>query len=57
MGIKNLTQLIKQKSPESIKHTKLYTFKDKRIAIDTSIFLYKDQINLIIVLFHESKSN
>ena len=46
MGIKNLTQLIKQKSPESIKHTKLYTFKDKRIAIDTSIFLYKSLINV-----------
>ena len=46
MGIKNLTQLIKHKSPNSIQHIGLYTFKGKRVAIDTSIFLYKSLINV-----------
>jgi len=46
MGIKGLTQLIKKNSPGSIKHNALYTMKDKRIAIDTSIFLYKSLMNV-----------
>jgi len=46
MGIKGLTQLIKKNSPESIKHIGLYTMKDKRVAIDTSIFLYKSLMNV-----------
>ena len=46
MGIKSLTQLIKKNSPNSIQHVGLYTMKDKRIAIDTSIFLYKSLINI-----------
>ena len=46
MGIKNLTQLIQKKSPQSIQHINLYTLKDKRIAIDTSIFLYRSLINV-----------
>ena len=46
MGIKGLTQLIKQKSPDSIEHINLHNLRDKRIAIDTSIFLYKSLINV-----------
>ena len=46
MGIKGLTQLIKKNSPESIQHNALYTMKDKRVAIDTSIFLYKSLMNV-----------
>jgi len=46
MGIKGLTQLIKKNSPESIKHVGLYTMKDRRVAIDTSIFLYKSLMNV-----------
>ena len=46
MGIKSLTQLIKQKSPDSIQHVNLYTLKDKKVAIDISIFLYKSLINV-----------
>ena len=46
MGIKSLTQLIKKTSPNAIQHVGLYTFKDKRVAIDTSIFLYKSLINV-----------
>lgn len=46
MGIKGLTQLVKKNSPQSIEHKALYTMKDKRIAIDTSIFLYKSLMNV-----------
>jgi flap endonuclease-1 len=46
MGIKGLTQLIKKNSPNSIEHLALYTMKDKRVAIDTSIFLYKSLMNV-----------
>ena len=46
MGIKGLTQLIKKNSPGSIQHNALYTMKDKRVAIDTSIFLYKSLMNV-----------
>jgi flap endonuclease-1 len=46
MGIKGLTQLVKKNSPESISHIGLYKMKDKRIAIDTSIFLYKSLMNV-----------
>lgn len=46
MGIKGLTQLLKQKSPECMDHVGLYTFKDKTVAIDTSIFLYKSLMNV-----------
>ena len=46
MGIKGLTHLIKRTSPDSIQHVGLYTMKDKRVAIDTSIFLYKNLINI-----------
>ena len=46
MGIKGLTQLVKNNSPSSIEHKALFTMKDKRIAIDTSIFLYKSLMNV-----------
>jgi len=46
MGIHSLTKLISQKSPDSINHVNLFTFKGQRIAIDTSIFLYKSLINI-----------
>jgi flap endonuclease-1 len=46
MGIKGLTNLIRENSPNSIKHEGLYTLKDKKLAIDTSIFLYKSLTNV-----------
>jgi len=46
MGIKGLTQLIKKHSPDSIIHEPLYKMKGKRLAIDTSIFLYKSLMNV-----------
>jgi len=45
MGIRSLTSLIKQKSPGSIETTALYSLSGKRVAIDTSIFLYKSLSN------------
>ena len=45
MGIRSLTALIKQKSPNSIQTTALYTLSGKTVAIDTSIFLYKSLSN------------
>lgn len=46
MGIKNLTTLIKSKSPDSIETKGLYTFKDKTIAVDASILIYKSLTNV-----------
>jgi flap endonuclease-1 len=46
MGIRSLTSLIKQKSPNSIQTTALYTLKGKKVAIDASIFLYKSLANV-----------
>jgi len=46
MGIQSLTKLITLKSPNSISHVNLFAFKGKRIAIDTSIFIYKSLINV-----------
>lgn len=45
MGIRSLASLIKQKSPSSIQTTALYSLSGKRVAIDTSIFLYKSLSN------------
>jgi len=46
MGIKNLTALIRDKSPDSIESVSLYSFQGKRVAIDTSIFLYRALTNV-----------
>ena len=46
MGIKGLTYLIKQKSPTGIQSVHLNTLKNKTVAIDTSIFLYKSLMNV-----------
>ena len=46
MGIKGLTSLIKKESPNSIETVGLYKLENKRVAIDTSIFLYKSLANV-----------
>ena len=46
MGIKNLTQILKKESPDSIKHINLSDFKNKKVAIDISILIYKNLINV-----------
>ena len=41
MGIKSLTHLVKKHAPESITHKNLSDLSGKRVAIDTSLLLYK----------------
>jgi len=41
MGIKELTQFLKKTNPDIFWQIPVSTFKDQRIAIDTSVFLYK----------------
>jgi flap endonuclease-1 len=45
MGIKNLTQLIKCHSPDSIQTKSLYELRGKKAAIDSSIIIYKSLTN------------
>jgi len=45
MGIRSLTSLLKTKSPNAIQTTALYSLSGKKVAIDTSIFLYKSLAN------------
>ena len=46
MGIKGLTQLIKQYSPNSIETCNLHNLSGKTVAIDASLFMYKMLINM-----------
>lgn len=46
MGIKGLTQLIKQNSPDAIETTNLHKLSGKKVAIDSSLFMYKMLINM-----------
>ena len=46
MGIKGLTQLIKNNSPNAIQTTNLHNLSGKKIAIDASLFMYKMLINM-----------
>jgi flap endonuclease-1 len=46
MGIKGLTQLIKQYSEESIETINLHKLSGKTVAIDASLFMYKMLINM-----------
>lgn len=46
MGIKGLTQLIKQHSPDAINTANLHKLSGKTVAIDASLFMYKMLINV-----------
>lgn len=46
MGIHGLTKLIQSKSPDSIETVSLYKLQGKKVAIDTSIFLYRSLTNI-----------
>ena len=41
MGIRNLMKIIKKYSPDAIKYTKIDQYRDKIIAIDMNLMLYK----------------
>ena len=46
MGIRGLTQLIKENSNESIQTHNLHSISGKKVAIDASLFMYKMLINV-----------
>jgi flap endonuclease-1 len=46
MGIKGLTHLLKTEAPGAIESVSLSSFRDKRVAVDISIFLYKSLANV-----------
>ena len=46
MGIKGLTKIINKESPESINTEQLYKLSGKRVAIDSSLFIYKYLMNV-----------
>jgi len=41
MGIKGLTQIIKKNAPEAIETTNLHKISGSKVAIDSSLFIYK----------------
>ena len=46
MGIKSLTQSIKKESPESITHENLYKLSGKKVAVDASLVIYQNLLNI-----------
>ena len=46
MGIKSLTQSIKKNSPESITHENLYKLSGKKVAVDASLVIYQNLLNV-----------
>ena len=46
MGIKSLTKLIKNKSPDSISTSQYHKLSGKRIAIDASLYIYQCLMNV-----------
>ena len=46
MGIKQLTQTIKKNSPESITHENLHKLSGKKVAVDASLVIYQNLLNI-----------
>ena len=46
MGIKSLTQIIKRNSPESITHENLYKLSGTKVAVDASLVIYQNLLNV-----------
>ena len=46
MGIKSLTQTIKRETPNSITHENLYKLSGKRVAVDASLVIYQNLLNI-----------
>ena len=46
MGIKSLTQIIKKNSPESITNDNLYKLSGKKVAVDASLVIYQNLLNI-----------
>jgi flap endonuclease-1 len=46
MGIKSLTQSIKTNAPNSITHDNLYKLSGKKVAVDASLVIYQNLLNI-----------
>ncbi len=46
MGIKSLTSSIKKEAPESIIHENLYKLSGKKVAVDASLIIYQNLLNI-----------
>ena len=46
MGIKSLTSSIKKESPESIILESLYKLSGKKVAVDKSLIIYQNLLNI-----------
>lgn len=46
MGIKSLTNTIKKEAPESITHENLYRLSGKKVAVDASLIIYQNLLNI-----------
>ena len=46
MGIKSLTSSIKKESPQSITHENLYKLSGKKVAVDASLIIYQNLLNI-----------
>jgi len=55
MGVKDLMKVIKDYAPSAVYNTHINTFKNKKIAIDTSIWAYRKYIELLPVYIEENE--
>ena len=46
MGIKSLTNTIKKEAPDSIIHENLYKLSGKKVAVDASLIIYQNLLNI-----------
>lgn len=46
MGIKSLTNSIKKEAPDSIIHENLYRLSGKKVAVDASLIIYQNLLNI-----------
>ena len=46
MGIRSLTKLIKDKSPDSIETSQYHKLSGKRVALDASLYIYQCLMNV-----------
>ena len=46
MGIKSLTQTVKKECSDSITHENLYKLAGKKVAVDASLVIYQNLLNI-----------
>lgn len=55
MGVKDLMKVIKDYAPSAIYNTHVISFKNKKVAIDTSIWAYRKFIELLPIYIEENE--